>query len=79
MGAPGMTVFRGDTSRLKNIVPIADRFTAEFHEQERKSLLEDQVKEIIWSTFTWADGDYAFAPDKPLKSDVVKIQVFPGC
>src|SRR5439155_4531092 len=22
--------------------------------------------------------DYAFAPDRPLKSDVVKIQVFPG-
>lgn len=47
-------------------------------EQKRRQLLEDQVKEIIWSTFSWTDGEFAFAPDKPLKADVVKIAVFPG-
>ncbi len=47
-------------------------------EPKRKQLLEDQVKEIIWSTFSWTDGEFAFAPDKPLKPDVVKISVFPG-
>lgn len=47
-------------------------------EQKRRQLLEDQVKEIIWSTFSWADGEFAFVPDKPLKPGVVKIAVFPG-
>ncbi|MBK7860691.1 MAG: response regulator [Archangiaceae bacterium] len=47
-------------------------------EVKRRQLLEDQVKEIIWSTFAWAEGEFAFAPDKPLKTDVVKIAVFPG-
>jgi CheY-like chemotaxis protein len=47
-------------------------------EAQRRALLEDQVKEIIWSTFTWTEGDYAFAPDKPLKDGAVKIAVFPG-
>jgi CheY-like chemotaxis protein len=47
-------------------------------EPQRRGLLEDQVKEIIWSTFGWTDGEYGFAPDKPLKDGVVKISVFPG-
>jgi CheY-like chemotaxis protein len=45
---------------------------------KRRQLLEDQVKEIIWSTFGWREGEFAFVPDKPLKPDVVKIAVFPG-
>ncbi|MBL8952702.1 MAG: response regulator [Myxococcaceae bacterium] len=47
-------------------------------EPKRRQLLEDQVKEIIWSTFAWAEGEFAFVPDKPLKAGVVKISVFPG-
>ncbi len=47
-------------------------------EARRRQLLEDQVKEIIWSTFSWSDGEFAFVPDKPLKPGVVKIAVFPG-
>ena len=38
MGAPSITIYRGDTSRLKNQVPIAERFTAEFHDLERKKI-----------------------------------------
>jgi hypothetical protein len=47
-------------------------------EDQRRHLLEDQVKEIIWSTFAWDGGQFAFAPDKPAKEGVVKISVFPG-
>jgi CheY-like chemotaxis protein len=47
-------------------------------EVKRRQLLEDQVQEIIWSTFSWAEGEFAFVPDKPLKPGVVKIAVFPG-
>lgn len=47
-------------------------------EQQRRTMLEEQVKEIIWSTFAWRDGDYAFALNKPLREDAVTITVFPG-
>ena len=38
MGAPSITIYRGDTSRLKSQVPIAERYTAAFHEEERKKI-----------------------------------------
>ncbi len=47
--------------------------------EQRKSLLEDQVKEIIWSTFRWSEGSYAFT-EKPATAhpDRVQLSVFPG-
>lgn len=46
--------------------------------ERRAALLSDQVREIIWSTFGWKDGEYAFAPKRPARGDLVKIRVFPG-
>lgn len=46
--------------------------------EARKKLLEEQVKEIIWSTFTWTKGDYSFAMQRPSRSDLVKLSIFPG-
>ncbi len=46
--------------------------------EQRRSLLEEQVKEIIWSTFTWKDGQYSFASKQPRWPDLVKLSVFPG-
>lgn len=45
---------------------------------QRRELLEAQVKEIIWSTFGWTEGDYAFSPRRPNRVDLVKLTVFPG-
>lgn len=47
-------------------------------EEQRLALLDEQIREIIWSTFAWADGDYSFTRGKPLKPDLVKLNVFPG-
>ena len=44
----------------------------------RRSLLEEQVKEVIWSTFSWTEGAYGFSPMRPQRADLVKLSVFPG-
>lgn len=44
----------------------------------RQRLLEEQVKEIIWSTFTWTEGQYGFSAMRPQRADLVKLSVFPG-
>lgn len=45
---------------------------------DRQRLLEEQVKEIIWSTFRWTSGEYTFARKRPARSDLVRLRVFPG-
>lgn len=44
----------------------------------RQELLEEQVKEILWSTFSWTEGGYGFSPMRPQRADLVKLSVFPG-
>ncbi|NMO14070.1 response regulator [Pyxidicoccus fallax] len=44
----------------------------------RQQLLEEQVKEILWSTFTWTEGHYGFSAMRPQRADLVKLSVFPG-
>lgn len=44
----------------------------------RAQLLEEQVKEILWSTFTWTEGQYGFSAMRPQRADLVKLSVFPG-
>lgn len=46
--------------------------------EQRRKLLEDQVREIIWSTFAWTRGEYQFAPRAQVRADLVKLSVFPG-
>jgi CheY-like chemotaxis protein len=47
-------------------------------EQQRIGLLEQQIREIIWSTFAWVEGEYSFTRGKTLKPDVARLNVFPG-
>lgn len=47
-------------------------------EEQRLALLAEQIREIIWSTFSWADGEYSFTRGKPLRADLARLQVFPG-
>lgn len=46
--------------------------------EQRRQLIEEQVKEIISSTFSWTEGAYGFSPMRPKRSDLVKLSVFPG-
>ena len=47
-------------------------------EDRRRELLEEQVREIIYSTFGWTRGQYHLVPKKPSRQDLVKLFLFPG-
>lgn len=47
-------------------------------EEERRALLLQQVKEIVWSLFDWTEGEYSFALGRHARKDLVRLQVFPG-
>jgi len=74
MGAPGMTIFRGDTSRLKNIVPIADRFTPEFHEQERKKIFARSWLPVASASDVPSKGSYIVAEVPPMKTSLLVVR-----
>jgi hypothetical protein len=46
--------------------------------EKRRVLVEDQVKEILWSTFAWTSGGYGFSPMRLQRSGLVKLSIFPG-
>jgi len=46
--------------------------------KQRQQLVEQQVKEILWSTFSWTEGGYGFSPMRPPRAGLVKLSVFPG-
>ncbi|QRO02619.1 DUF4388 domain-containing protein [Archangium violaceum] len=46
--------------------------------KKRQQLIEEQVKEILWSTFSWTEGAYGFSPLQPPRAGLVKLSVFPG-
>lgn len=46
--------------------------------EQRLKLTEEQVKEIIWSTFGWESGSYAFARKKPDRTGWLELAIFPG-
>ncbi|MFB1481602.1 DUF4388 domain-containing protein [Corallococcus sp. RDP092CA] len=46
--------------------------------RQRRQLLEEQVKDILWSTFAWTEGGYGFSPMRPQRADLVPLSLFPG-
>lgn len=46
--------------------------------RKHAQLIEGQVKEILWSTFSWTEGAYGFSPTRPPRAGLVKLSVFPG-
>lgn len=46
--------------------------------EQRRTLLEEQIREIIWSTFVWDRGEYALSNKTLARPDVVKLSVFSG-
>ncbi len=47
-------------------------------EAQRVALLEEQIREIVWSTFSWTEGAYSFTRGKVLRPDVVRLSLFTG-
>ncbi|HYO53496.1 response regulator [Archangium sp.] len=46
--------------------------------RKHPQLIKEQVKEILWSTFSWTEGAYGFSPMRPPRAGLVKLSVFPG-
>jgi CheY-like chemotaxis protein len=46
--------------------------------QQRQQLIEEQVKELLWTTFSWTEGAYGFSPIRPPRAGLVKLSIFPG-
>jgi CheY-like chemotaxis protein len=46
--------------------------------EKRRTLVEEQVKEILWSTFNWNTGGYGFSPMRLQRAGLVKLSIFPG-
>jgi len=46
--------------------------------EKRRSLVEEQVKELIWSTFAWTTGGYGFSPMRLQRAGLLKLSIFPG-
>ncbi|HEX8700406.1 MAG TPA: DUF4388 domain-containing protein [Myxococcaceae bacterium] len=46
--------------------------------EKRRVLVEEQVKEIIWTTFAWTTGGYGFSPMRLQRAGLLKLSIFPG-
>jgi len=46
--------------------------------ERRHELVEQQMREILWSTFGWRDGEYAFSPKVAPREGLVPVKLFPG-
>jgi hypothetical protein len=46
--------------------------------EKRRALVQEQVKEILWSTFAWSSGGYGFSPMRMQRAGLVKLSIFPG-
>ncbi|ATB40407.1 hypothetical protein CYFUS_005856 [Cystobacter fuscus] len=46
--------------------------------RRRQQVLEEQVKEVLWSTFSWTEGAYGFSALRPPSAGRVALSLFPG-
>ena len=74
MGAPSITIYRGDTSRLKSQVPIAERYTAAFHEEERKKIFARAWLPTASALDIPNKGDYTVVEVPPMKTTLIVVR-----
>ncbi len=74
MGAPSITIYRGDTSRLKNQVPIAERYTAAFHEEERKKIFARAWLPVASAIDIPDKGSYTVVEVPPMKTSLIVVR-----
>ena len=78
-----ITIFKGDTSRLKNTIPMVDRLSIEFYEKEVKNIFAKSWLIIGSSKELLNKGDYFVTDVPPLKASLIvtrgeddKVRVF---
>jgi phenylpropionate dioxygenase-like ring-hydroxylating dioxygenase large terminal subunit len=79
------TIFKGDTSRLRNVVPVARRMTPEFHEAERAAIFKRSWLVAASALDLKQKGDFLVTDIPPLKASLLivrgqdeQIRVFPN-
>ena len=66
-----ITIFKGDTSRLKNRIPMVDRLSKEFFEKEVKGIFAKSWLIIGDSKELLNKGDYFVTDVPPLKASLI--------
>jgi phenylpropionate dioxygenase-like ring-hydroxylating dioxygenase large terminal subunit len=71
MGTPSFTIYRGDTTGLKNRVATADRFTAAFHEEERRKIFARAWLPVASVVDLAQKGSYVVVEVPPMKTSLL--------
>ncbi|MBN9429907.1 MAG: aromatic ring-hydroxylating dioxygenase subunit alpha [Burkholderiales bacterium] len=74
MSKDSFTVFRGDTSRLRNIVPIAERMTPQFYEDEKTAIFRRAWLVAASALDLRKKGDFLVTDIPPLKMSLLVVR-----
>lgn len=74
MGAPSITIFRGDTSRLRNTISISERVTPAFHEQERRKIFARAWLPVASVADVPVKGSYIVVEVPPMKTSLLVVR-----
>lgn len=68
------TVFKGDTRRLKNIIPIAERLTPAFYESEQAAIFRRAWLVVAATADLPSPGSYLTTDVPPLKASLLVVR-----
>lgn len=74
MSVETFTVFKGDTSRLRNVVPIAERVTPEFFQREQAAIFRRSWLVAASALDLRKKGDYLVTDIPPLKVSLLIVR-----
>lgn len=74
MNQESITVFKGDTSRLKNIIPIAERVTPQFYESEQANIFRRSWLVAASASDLTEKGSYLVTDIPPLKASLLIVR-----
>jgi phenylpropionate dioxygenase-like ring-hydroxylating dioxygenase large terminal subunit len=74
MTVESFTVFKGDTSRLRNKIPITERLTSEFHATERQAIFKRAWLVAASALDLKNKGDYLVTDIPPLKLSLLVVR-----
>jgi len=74
MDTHSITEFRGDTSRLRNVVPIAERFTPEFHALERQLIFARAWLPVAATVDLPDKGSYVVVDVPPMRTSLIVVR-----
>src|SRR4051812_41951409 len=74
MSSETITVFKGDTSRLKNVIPIAERVTPDFFAEEQERIFRKAWLVVASAAELSEKGSYLVTDVPPLKASLLIVR-----